>query len=321
MYFADGPALPCVHGTGAEFTRRIRQGRRARSMIAAAEHAVLASGLVDAVTKLGWYGEETPLYLEAPSDHEVVPTHVLLAPENLRGYFLRAIRAWSVNPESENQRAAASRFMRRYCGSLVVAALVPLAHGLGVDVAPSRVSLLMRQDMPMGVVLDLSATGLRTSVDRPPAWPVTADAVPTVAQLRAEVLRTLFADNLVPAINRVVTTIPMMPSVIWATVAEAVDLVHEKAQDTYDSGPLAALREDRAAILFAETVPGIDGPNPMLGVLDWETFDDPESPRPHQLRNVCCLCYLIPGRRHDCWSCPRLQPEERLDAWRTATHR
>jgi len=42
----------------------------------------------------------------------------------------RSILEWTDTPAVEDRRAAASRFLRRYCGTVVSAALIPLGSGV-----------------------------------------------------------------------------------------------------------------------------------------------------------------------------------------------
>jgi ferric iron reductase protein FhuF len=275
----------------------------------------LADAIAASVTKLGRVGRAYPIYLEPPAGEEVVAATDIFATANLRHYFHRAIAEWTDHPEEENLRAAASRFMRRYCGSVATAALLPLANGVAVDVALRRVSVVVRSEMPMGVVLDLDDAALATSPERPTTWPIAGVSTTSAHELRNRALRSLFGDNLGPAIERIYHHVHLAPKVLWGTAAEQIDLLYENAVDHHDEPWVRAMADDREAILFAEQVPGVHGPNPMRDLLSWETVADPQFPRPLQVRNACCICYLIPGRDTYCRSCGRLEPDERLAIW------
>lgn len=276
----------------------------------------LADALAAAVGKLGRFGASYPVYLAPPAGAEIHPAQELFAAERLRRFCERSIAEWTDHPEEEDIRAAASRFMRRYCGSLASAALVPLANGVAFDLALSRISLLIREEMPMGVVLELAGGRAFGSPERPTTWPLETRPLPTAAALRAAALRSLVGDNLAPAFERVLRFVHLNPKVLWATAAEQIDLLFESARDGHEARELAPFAEDREAILFGPTLPGVSGPNPLRGLLTWEEADDPKFPRPLQVRQVCCVCYVIPGRNAYCRTCGLLAPEERLALWR-----
>lgn len=276
----------------------------------------LADALAAAVAKLGRFGASYPLYLEAPPGHEVHPAADLFEARNLGRFCERAIAEWTTRPEEEDIRAAASRFMRRYCGTMAAAALVPLAHGVAFDLSIERVAVLIRSGMPMGAVLDPAGAGPFGSPERPTDLPVATRPLPTVAALREAALRSLVGGNLVPVFEHVLQYARLNPKVLWATAAEQIDLLFESAVAGHDARELAPFAEDRDAILFGPTLPGVAGANPLLGLLSWELADDPAFPRPLQVRQICCVCYVIPGRATYCRTCGLLTPGERLELWR-----
>jgi ferric iron reductase protein FhuF len=276
----------------------------------------LAEALAAAVAKLGRFGASYPIYLEAPTGEEVHPAAELFATRNLRRFCERSIAEWTIRPDVEDIRAAASRFMRRYCGSMATAALVPLAHGVAFDLSIDRVAVLIRSEMPMGVVLDPAGAAPFGSPRRPTLFPIATRPLPTVAALREAALVSLVGDNLAPAFEHIMGFAQLNPKVLWATTAEQIDLLFEDAVVGHDARELAPYAEDREAILFGPMLPGVDGPNPMLDLLTWEEADDPQFPRPLQVRQICCVCYVIPGRDTYCRTCGLLTPQERLELWR-----
>ncbi len=282
---------------------------------------VMAEALTAAVAKLGRFGASYPLYLEPPAGFELHPAVDLFKPSDLGRYCERAILEWTAHPADEDMRAAASRFMRRYCGSLATAALVPLAHGVAFDLSIERISLLIRSDMPMGVVLNLGDQRPFGSPGRPTTFPIQTRPLPTAAALREAALGSLVRDNLVPAFERVLDYVHLNPRVLWATTAEQIDLLVENVGDGHSPDERAAYAEDREAILFGTMLPGVAGPNPLLGTLTWERVDDPTFSRPLQVRQICCVCYVVPGRNAYCRSCVLLPAEERLAmcrSWRAS---
>jgi hypothetical protein len=278
----------------------------------------LARAVADAVARLGRFGSSYPVYLAPPSGYEIVTAEDMLQPERLGSYCERAITAWTQHPEEEDIRAAASRLMRRYCGSLASATFVPLAHGVALDVSLPRVAFLIRDEMPMGVVLDLSADGPWVSPERPTAWPLDdARSVATLAELRERAWLSLFSEHLAPAIERVLSYAKLNPKVLWSTAAEQIDLLYENALDGFGPTELANLSADREVALFASTLPGLLGANPLRNLLTWETVADQAFPRPLQVREICCVCFVIPGRNAYCRTCGLISQEERLTLWRS----
>jgi ferric iron reductase protein FhuF len=286
--------------------------------------AELQAAIDAAVARLGRFGGSYPIHLAPPVGHEVVPATETLSDERIRDFSERAILEWTDHPEEEDLRAAISRFMRRYCGSMASAALVPLAAGVALDVALDRISFLIRDDMPKGVVLDLGG-GERpiVSPERPTDWPLEAagvavETVATVAELRRRGLENLVGANLVPAFERVLATVHVSPKLLWSTAAEQIDLLYDNAADGHDAAGFAPFAADRTAILFGDALPGFDGPHPLAGLLEWETVLDPLFPRPLQVRRICCVNYVVPGRPGKyCRTCGLITPEERLAMWRS----
>jgi ferric iron reductase protein FhuF len=283
------------------------------------ERPALGEAIASSVAPLGRFGASYPVYLEPPAGHEIVRAEDILASANLRTFCERAITAWTQHPEEEDVRAAASRFMRRYCGSVVTAALVPLAHGVALDVSLPRMSFLIRTEMPMGVVLDLDGAELFTCRDRPTTWPIRARELASTTELREQAIGSLLGNNLVPAFDAVLGYVQLNPKVLWSTAAEQIDLMYENAFAGLGERAFVPFGEDRTAILFGDRVAGVPGPgsNPMRDLLEWEDAHDPEFPRPLQVRRTCCVCYVIPGRNAYCRTCGLISADERLAMWRS----
>jgi ferric iron reductase protein FhuF len=279
----------------------------------------LADAIAESLGRLGRFGVSYPVYLDRPPGHEIVAADEVLAPQHLGRYFERSIMEWTDHPDEEDVRAAASRFVRRYCGSMAAASLLPLANGVAFDVSIPRVAFLIRNDMPMGVVLDTSGAEINVSPARPTRWPVEGSrSLPTDEGLRGRALGSLLAGNIVPAFERVLERARVSPKLLWATAAEQIDSLYENARGGHDRGSFEPFERDRRAILFGARVPGVQGPNPMLDLLDWEDSDDPLLPRSLQVRRICCVCYVIPGREPAyCRTCGLLDKAERLDLWRS----
>jgi ferric iron reductase protein FhuF len=269
----------------------------------------------------GRIGASYPVYFRRPQGWETVPAKDLLDLENLRTYFTRAISEWSDHPTEEDQRAGASRFLRRYIGSIAAATYIPLSAGVALDVGISRVQVLIRNDLTLGTVIDLDGAAVYVSKARPTTWPIEGVPVGSVEELRGRALESLFREHLVPAFERVREVIGVSKKLIWTTAAESIEYMYENARPYFDSAGWLPLDEDRAVIHSADTVPGIDGPNPMKGLLEWEDFGDPDVPGPVHMRRVCCVNYVVPGRGTTqtggyCRTCGILPPEERHRLWR-----
>ena len=282
--------------------------------------ASLQSAVWGTFRNFGRIGASYPVHFRRPTCWEVVAAEDLLRLENLRGYFTRAISEWSDHPSEEDQRAAASRFLRRYVGSVAAAALIPLSGGVVLDVAIPRVQLVIRSDLTLGTVVDLAGATAYVSPVRPTTWPIEAVSLPSVEELRQRAYERLFRDHLVPALERIYSVIGVSWKLMWTTVAESIEYLYEHAPPYFDDAGWAAVAEDRD-VIRADTVPGIAGANPMKGLLEWEDFGDPEIPGPQQVRRVCCVNYVVPGRNTGqtggyCRGCGLLPAEERHRLWR-----
>ena len=156
-------------------------------MIAADQ--ALQAALDRAVESVGPLARPYPIYLAEPPAAESIAAVDLMQPETLRSYAARAVKEWSDRPLDEDPRAAVSRLIRRYLGSVITAALVPLVHGVGLELAPERVRVIMQSDLPQGTVIDVDE--VLVSSERPSTWPVHGAEVATIAELRDRVFAAL----------------------------------------------------------------------------------------------------------------------------------
>jgi ferric iron reductase protein FhuF len=271
----------------------------------------LQAALDHAVESVGPLARPYPIHLAEPAGAESIAAVELMRPEILRHYAARAVKEWSDRPLDEDPRAAVSRLIRRYLGSVVTAALVPLVHGIGLDVAPERVRVIMKNDLPQGTVIDVNE--VLVCAERPATWPVPGTDVATVAQLRERVFAKLLG-HLSWAFSAVIANIKVAPGLLWSTAAEQVDLVYEYAIEGRTPAAFARASDDREQLLFASALPGIAGPNPMRDLLYWEPAGD----RVHQIqvRRVCCANFVVPGRTQGyCRNCDLITEERRLVMW------
>lgn len=271
----------------------------------------LQAALDNAVESVGPLARPYQIHLTTPAGAESIAVIELMRPQVLRHYAARAVKEWSDRPLDEDPRAAVSRLIRRYLGSVVTAALVPLVHGIGLDVSPERVRVIMQNDLPQGTIIDVDE--VLVSAERPATWPVRGTDVATVAQLRERVFAALLG-HLSWAFSAVIAEIKVSPGLLWSTAAEQVDLVYEYAIEGPTPAAFARASDDREQLLFADALPGIAGPNPMRDLLYWEPARD----RIHQIqvRRVCCANFVVPGRTQGyCRNCDLISEERRLVMW------
>ncbi len=271
----------------------------------------LQTALDRAVESVGPLARRYPIYLSEPPGAESIAAVDLMQPETLRSYAARAVKEWSDRPLDEDPRAAVSRLIRRYLGSVVTAALVPLVHGIGLDLSQERVRVIMQNDLPQGTVID--AREVLICAERPATWLVHGTDVTTIANLHERVFVPLLG-HLSWAFEAVLANIKVSPQLLWSTAAEQVDLIFEYAIEGRTPAVFASASGDREQLLFADTLPGIAGPNPMRDQLYWEPAGD----RVHQIqvRRVCCANFVVPGRTQGyCRNCDLITEERRLVMW------
>ena len=278
-------------------------------MIAADQ--ALQAALDRAVESVGPLARPYPIYLTQPPDAESIAAVDLMERETLRRYAARAVKEWSGHPLDEDPRAAVSRLIRRYLGSAITAALVPLVHGVGLELAPERVGVIMQSDLPQGTVIDAGEVLL--TAERPATWTVRGTEVASIAELRDRVFAALLG-HISWSFAAIVASIKVSPNLLWSTAAEQIDLLWEYAIEGRTPAAFAAASADREQLLFAKTLPGIAGPNPMRELLYWEPAGD----RIHQVqvRRVCCANFVVPGRTQGyCRNCDLITEERRLVMW------
>ena len=275
------------------------------------EREPLQASLTRAMERVGPYLRAYRVYLDPPADAETIAATDLVQREPLRHYAARAVKEWSDHPLDEDPRAAVSRLVRRYLGSLVTAALVPLAHGVGLDTSPAKVRIVMVDDLPRGIVLDVDE--VFTSSARRTAWPVRGRDAGNLDGLRRRVLVPLFT-HCAWLFDTVIANIKVSPQLLWSTAAEQVDSLYDNAIDGPDAALFASAATDRELMLFGESLPGVAGPNPMRDLLYWEPSSEPA--HRIEVRRVCCANFVVPGRTQVyCRNCDLITPAERLVKW------
>jgi Ferric iron reductase FhuF-like transporter len=223
-----------------------------------------------------------------------------------------------VQPKSDEERevklaAAASRFTRYYMASLSFAAFVALARGVGLDFAADRCMKVITHGLPGDLLLGDPGDGVVTCAERPAAWPIEGSTVATIGELRAHVWKQLYGEHFAPliALTRELTRAPT--NLLWSNAAEMVAFVADQAVAHLSPSEAAPFVEDTDALLNADGIPGVAGPNPMRGLIEWIPVDEPDFPRGVQLRPHCCITYVLPVRTGLlCGNCPFLPLEDRI---------
>jgi hypothetical protein len=210
-------------------------------------------------------------------------------------------------------RIAVSRFTRHYVSSLSIAALVGLARGVGIDLAARRCTMVTRYNVPFVLVLSTGATEVVGCRERTSPWRLTVPTLDTVAELRRHTWGRLYGENIGPLFERITSLLGVSPKLLWANAAEWVGMVSDSAEEYLEPVEAAPFVAERRALLEAERLPGIPGPNPLRGQLEWVPVGGTGYPRAVQTRHRCCLTYLLPDRNGQlCQNCPYLPLEDRV---------
>jgi hypothetical protein len=211
-------------------------------------------------------------------------------------------------------RIATSRFTRQYCSSISITALTALACGVGLDLSIRRCRMVLRNNIPFLLHLDVDESAILRCRERPTQWPIReGPVVDSLAELRAHVWRKIYAENVVPLFERVHQVTKVAPRLLWSNCAEWPAMVSDAAEEYLNSGRARAYVEDRIAVLQADALPGVAGPNPMRGLIEWLPTGAPEYPNGVQTRKVCCVTYMLPDRLGRlCQNCSLLSAEDRV---------
>jgi ferric iron reductase protein FhuF len=265
-------------------------------------------------------GFSTPgrFVLEPDPADVLVPAERFFDPDHLREAIVQTVLALQIPKTTRvgrnaiDLRVAASRFSRRYSAFLSATALVGLANGIGLDVSPSRCTVAIRPNGQYRLLYDPGQGEVMRCDERPSPWPVYGDSVATVDELRHYVWRRLYGDQLAPIFALVAEVVPVTPRLLWSSAAEWAALISDDAEENLGAAapPYVA---DRVALLDAEALPGVPGPNPLSGKIDWIPVPggggDPPSV---QTRRHCCITFLLEDRVGQlCDNCPYPPVEDR----------
>jgi ferric iron reductase protein FhuF len=276
------------------------------------------------VAELGGLGPdiEGRVLAAAPPGAEVVPAERFHDSAFLRQAIVKSgeslLHAASANPNEGVMKtaAAASRFTRHYVGSMTASAIIGLARGVGFDLAADRCVKVVETGLPRKHLLPESDEGIVTCAERPASWQADETAVATVAtvdDLRRYVWERLYAHHVGPLLAVVRDETPATARLLWSNAAEWVAYTADMAV-TYmgvdDAWPIVV---EARALLDAPALPGVDGPNPFTGLVEYVPVDDPEFPIGVSTRHHCCSTYMLPARTGFlCGNCPFLPLPERM---------
>jgi len=256
----------------------------------------------------------------APTD-EVVPATKYHDLDYLRAAISRGkftTMSPPVNADGENidvdLRIAVSRFTRQYSSSVSAVALTALANGVGLDCSAARCRVIIRANIPFLTVLDVPDGEPLRCAERPTTWPVTGREVKTLRELREFVWQKLYAENLAPLFARTLEVTKVATNLCWTNAAEWVANVSDAADEYLAPEAARPYYDDRIALLDAPAIPGIAGPNPLRGLMEWLPYDAPDFPHGVQTRGICCVTYMLPDRLGRlCQNCGFLPIQERVD--------
>jgi hypothetical protein len=255
----------------------------------------------------------------APSAADIVPAERFHDRVFLRraiddcGMSLVGARDSMADSAEVRPAVAASRFTRHYVSSITAAALVALAQGVGLDLSANRCVMVVRQGMPRQLLVGPMDERVRICRERPTTWPVEGSVVRGVEDLREYVWRRLYAAHLAPLFAIITDLTGASPRLLWSNAAEWVAQVADVATEHLAPAAATVLHKEAAAVLDANTLPGIDGANPLKGLVEWVDVDAPDFPRGLQTRRHCCITYLLPARLGRlCENCPFLSIPDRV---------
>ncbi|MEV4313041.1 IucA/IucC family C-terminal-domain containing protein [Actinocrispum sp. NPDC049592] len=240
-------------------------------------------------------------YLPRPEPaQEWVSGVQLIEPGYLSAAIRRARPVAQDGPRDRDVRVAVSRMTRQYVASLTCVALAGLAQGMGIDLSPTRVSALIRYNVPYAVTVDTEPLFCKER-------PVDEPAIETRAQLREYVWTNLYARNLRELFRAATALVRVPERLLWTNAAEWVAIVLDSAVEYLPPERADVFAQECQALLNADTLPGFDA-NPLRGLVEWVPFDGEEI----QTRHLCCLVYLHSDRQGRlCQNCPLLPLPDR----------
>lgn len=256
-------------------------------------------------------------YVPEPAGLTQVSGARMLEDEFLRAAIMRARPAEPATGDEsrdDDPRIAVSRMSRLYCAALNSVALAGLANGVGIDLSPGRYSVMFTNDAPSLVSIGPEYAGREVlrCAERPTSWPVDGPVVATLDELREYVYTNLYARNLGLLFAAATRIVNVPERLLWTNAAEWVAIPMDAAVEYLDPVGAAPFVADCRALLTEDSVPGLAGPNPLRGRVEWLPYDDGEPRHGIQTRHLCCLVYLHTDRHGRlCQNCPLLPLPDR----------
>jgi hypothetical protein len=209
--------------------------------------------------------------------------------------------------------AGVSRFVRHYSGSLSIAALVGLAEGIGLDLAPQNCTLVMWKGVPFRILIDLPDTAVRRSAERPTSLSTGGPVLNSLIELRNSVWRSLYGDHLAPMLARITAITGISEALLWTNAAEWIAVISDSAREYLGDESAEPFMADRLAILSAAQLPGVQGVNPLRDRIDWTPLERDTFPFEVATRRLCCLTYMLDDRfGRLCTNCPQLPMDDKI---------
>lgn len=277
------------------------------------------TGISELLDPLGNTVRGRLLHAADPGD-EVVSAADLLQPELLTAAVYGASqRDYSHIDGSSGEddpglfdRIAASRFTRLYAEPATYVALAGLAAGVGLDLSVHNCRVVARGKPAFYLLLDLDDSQIVRCAERPTSWPVSGPVVETVDELRRYVWQKLYGDHIVPLWERTLDLFSVPAALLWTNAAEPVAFLIDETRMRPTAGLSGAIVSEAETLLAQQTLPGVDGANPLHDRIEWSQLAGADDPPGIQCRRLCCITYYLTVRRGFlCENCPYLTVEDR----------
>lgn len=256
-------------------------------------------------------------YVLEPAGAARVSGARLLEDQFLRAAIMRARPAEPARGDGsrdEDPRICVSRMSRLYCAALTSIALAGLANGVGIDLSPGRYSVIFKDNAPALVSIGPEYDGGKVlrCAERPTSWPVGGPVVGTLNELREYTFTNLYARNLGLLFAAATRMVHVPERLLWTNAAEWVAIPMDAAVEYLDPAGAAPFVADCRVLLTSDALPGLAGPNPLRGRVEWLPYDGGEPRNGIQTRHLCCLVYLHTDRHGRlCQNCPLLPLPDR----------
>ncbi len=257
--------------------------------------------LTPALPNLGPY---TGRVLLGPlSEGDLVPAGAFTQPVWLEA----AVQVMAGRMGTEDLRVAASLWSKQYFAAASMGALALTAlHGIGLDMAPENIDILLKDGVPRAAVVRDTASAVRYF----PRGAGVADvgSPGDLESLHRTVFISLFEGHLAPVIQALSSLSGASKAVLWGNLGNLVADVF----DTLAATGLApdAVGLDRRLLLESPSAVGLGDPNPLYGGVEYVALCEPDLPALVRVRRTCCQKHMT--KAGPCTTCPRLSVAERV---------